>query len=104
MASFLFEHHKILCLGLFDNPDSLRNCSNIYNYSCIYKEAHGLDKYKRKIAEHSGGMCCMQRWYGEWTKRIKDADTIMISDGIRGRDIIEYIHKKIPKLELLYIT
>lgn len=101
MAPFLFEHYKILCLGLFDHPESLKNYSNIYNYSYIYKEIHGLNKYRRKIAEHSNGMCRMERWYGDWTKQVKGVDTIMISDGIRGRDIIEYIHRKNPKARII---
>lgn len=101
MAPFLFEHHKILCLGLFDNPEILKNYSNIYNYSYIYKEIHGLNKYRRKIAEHSNGMCRMERWYGDWTKQVKGVDTIMISDGIRGRDIIEYIHRENPKARII---
>ena len=38
----------------------------------------------------------MNQWYGEWKYKVKDVDTVILSDGIRGRDVIEYIHEKNP--------
>ncbi|MFR7418146.1 hypothetical protein [uncultured Megasphaera sp.] len=96
MNKFEFEKHKVLCLGVFNGFDRLIKYSNIYTYPYIYRGLHGWDRYIKKLNEHGVGNCHMERWYGDWTKHIKDVDTVMLSDGIRGRDIISYIHERNP--------
>ena len=104
MPSYLFEQYRVLCIGIFDSaniPDSLDKFTNLYKYSSVYRNAAGIDKYKRKLCEHGIGPYSMSRWYGHWTEKVTEADVILISDGIRGRDIIKYIHRKNPAARII---
>lgn len=101
MGKYTFENHKVLCLGIFNGFDSLKNYNNIYSYPYIYRKVHGGGKYKKKLNEHGFGTHHMEKWYGDWTEHIKEVDTVMLSDGIRGRDIIEYIHEQNPSARII---
>lgn len=101
MKKFLFESHKVLCLGLFNGFNSLQIYPNIYTYPTIYKKLHGVEKYIYRLKEHGIFNKNMEQWYGAWKEKIKDVDTIMISDGIRGRDIIQFIHKENPSARII---
>lgn len=43
----------------------------------------------------------MKHWYGKWKYRLNDYDTIFISDGIRGRDVVQYIKKHNPAVRII---
>lgn len=100
MKKYLFESHKILCLGLFNKLNDLKKYQNVYIYPLIYKEVYGIDSYKRKLSEHGFGIN-KDKWYGPWKDKLKDVDTVMLSDGIRGRDIIQFIHKENPSARII---
>ncbi len=53
-----------------------------------------------KVAEHLH-LCKMERWYGKWRSNVADFDTVIISDGIRGADVIEYIKKHNPRARII---
>lgn len=93
--------NKILCVGGFDGFDSLKKKLNIYLYKNIYQPVSGINKYYFKIDEHRIGYSHMNQWYGEWKYKVKDVDTVILSDGIRGRDVIEYIHEKNPDARII---
>jgi hypothetical protein len=101
MKKFLFESHKVLCLGLFNGFNSLQIYPNIYTYPTIYKQLHGVEKYIYRLKEHGIFHKKMDQWYGAWKEKIKDVDTVMLSDGIRGRDLIQFIHKENPSARII---
>lgn len=97
----MFESHKVLCLGLFNGFNSLQIYPNIYTYPTIYKQLHGVEKYIYRLKEHGIFHKKMDQWYGAWKEKIKDVDTVMLSDGIRGRDLIQFIHKENPSARII---
>lgn len=90
-----FQDHKILCLGLKGPVDK-----HVASYP-IYREVHGWEKNLRKLQEHLKRKD-MTRWYHPgWTKIVQDFDTVIISDGLRGRDIIDFIRSKNPQMRII---
>lgn len=71
----------------------------------LYKELHGLDKKLFKLYEHVhlGGIA---RWLAGWKDKVAEYDTIMIFDGIRGRDVVEYIrqYNKQARIIIYYVN
>lgn len=94
MKKHIFELHNILCIGVFNGFDSLKNYPNVYTYHSIYKKINGISKYIYKLKEHGISLGNNEDWYGDWKYLLNKVDTVILSDGIRGRDIVEYIHKK----------
>lgn len=101
MKKHIFESHNILCIGIFNGFDSLKNYPNVYTYHSIYKKLHGIDRYIYKLGEHGISLGNNEDWYGDWKYLLNKVDTVMLSDGIRGRDIVEYIHKKNPRARII---
>ena len=91
-----FQNHHILAL---DSCEGLEQYDNI-DVRHIYRDRHGIEKYWYRLQEHLG---CrdMRRWYGDWQHKLADYDTVLISDGIRGRDVVEYINQKNPQARVI---
>lgn len=89
--------HKILILG---GDSSFNKYQNIH-VEPIYVYKNKKDKFFFKIREHLPYINEMSRWYGPWKKSIMNYDTIFISDGIRGRDVIKFIRKSNPKVRII---
>ena len=94
MGEYLFESHKILCIGILTEKSLLLSYPNLYIFPSIYRNVHGIEKYWRKINEHFPLIKHKDKWYSDWKYLVKDVDTVILSDGIRGRDVVEYIHKQ----------
>lgn len=58
------------------------------------------DRHLFKLAEHLP-FVDMTRFYGSWRDRVRDYDTIIIFDAIRGRGVIEYIHQQSPHTRII---
>ncbi len=97
------RYHKIAVLGvvkgLADQYDNI-------DYWPLYRHLSGFaDKELFKLYEHLphcwkkhvGG----DRWYGDWKYNVSDYDTVIIGNGLRGRDLIEYIQDRNPKVRII---
>ena len=71
----------------------------------LYKELHGLQRTLVKLYEHVH-FCNVTRWLEDWKYKIAEYDVIFIFDGVRGRDVIEYIrdHNKRARIIIYYIN
>ena len=71
----------------------------------LYKELHGLQRTLFKLYEHVH-FCNVTRWLEDWKYKISEYDVIFIFDGVRGRDVIEYIrdHNKRARIIIYYIN
>lgn len=71
----------------------------------LYKELHGLQRTLFKLYEHVH-FCDVTRWLEDWKYKIAEYDVIFIFDGVRGRDVIEYIrdHNKRARIIIYYIN
>ena len=71
----------------------------------LYKELHGLQRTLFKLYEHVH-FCDVTRWLEDWKYKIAEYDVIFIFDGVRGRDVIEYIrdHNKRASIIIYYIN
>ncbi len=71
----------------------------------LYRNLHGIGKKLFKLYEHIhlGGIA---RWLAGWKDKVAEYDTIMIFDGIRGRDVVEYIrkHNKRARIIIYYVN
>lgn len=66
----------------------------------LYKEIHGFQKTLFRIYEHFH-FCDISRWLDDWKYKVQEYDVIFIFDGIRGRDVIEYIKKHNSKARII---
>lgn len=94
---FEFEKHHILLLG---GSGRFRQYSNI-DVEEIYYFTDKSAKRQFKLYEHLPFMNNMRKWYGSWAERVKDYDTFIILDGIRGGDVIEYIKENNPHARII---
>ena len=71
----------------------------------LYKDLHGLQRTLFKLYEHIH-FCDVTRWLEDWKYKIAEYDVIFIFDGVRGRDVIEYIrdHNKRARIIIYYIN
>lgn len=71
----------------------------------LYKDIHGLQRTLFKLYEHIH-FCDVTRWLEDWKYKIAEYDVIFIFDGVRGRDVIEYIrdHNKRARIIIYYIN
>lgn len=91
-----FMRHKILLLG------GCARCAKYKNITVqeIYRFAGKRDRMLFKLQEHMA-VGDMSRWYGEWREHTEDFDVVIVFDGIRGSDVIEYIRKKNPRARIV---
>lgn len=90
-------------LALYAPPEFSQYCSaDVYP---LYKELHGLQRTLFKLYEHVH-FCDVTRWLEDWKYKIAEYDVIFIFDGVRGRDVIEYIrdHNKRARIIIYYIN
>lgn len=90
-------------LALYAPPEF----SQYYNADVypLYKDLHGLQRTLFKLYEHVH-FCDVARWLEDWKYKIAEYDVIFIFDGVRGRDVIEYIraHNTKARIIIYYIN
>lgn len=89
-----YKQHKILILQGTQTQNEHVDIDNIYinvNY---------FTKMIKKLHEHTP-IPFKEYWYGEWKKDIKNYDVFIIFDGLRGKDVIEYIKKVNPSARII---
>lgn len=59
----------------------------------IYREVKGWEKKLFKLYEHTH-IGNISTWLEAWKDKVEQYDLIFIVDGIRGRDVLEYIRKR----------
>ncbi|NCB77071.1 MAG: hypothetical protein EOM42_08270 [Negativicutes bacterium] len=90
----LYQQHRTLIL------DGI-SCENEYvRHSKLYVPCRGLKKSLRTLHEHTK-IPGKHIWYEEWQRGLGAYDTVIVFDGLRGRDVIEYIHACNPKARLI---
>lgn len=90
-------------LALYATPEFYQYYSaDVYP---LYKDLHGLQRTLFKLYEHIH-FCDVTRWLEDWKYKIAEYDVIFIFDGVRGRDVIEYIrdHNKRARIIIYYIN
>ncbi|MCR5757021.1 MAG: hypothetical protein K6F95_03855 [Selenomonas sp.] len=93
-----FWNHRILMLGM--GIDAFKEYPNIDSWD-IYHFCGKWDKRIFKLCEHFP-IVSISHWYDEWNKKeLRNYDTIIISDGIRNAEMIEYIKRKSPKSKII---
>lgn len=97
------QQHKLLLLDgvekIEDGLDRIR-CYDNLTLDVIYRPLMGRwQRRLRKYWEHFPFLD-QSRWYSDWTKAVRDCDTIVIINGIRGRDVIEYIRQVNPTAQI----
>ena len=99
---FEFEKHHILLLG---GSEKFRQYPLI-DVEDIYFFKDKLSNRKFKLYEHLPFIADMKEWYGNWAKRVREYDTFIILDGIRGGDVIEFIkeHNQHARIILYYVN
>jgi len=91
------KHHKILIL---DGSKRLKKYSNI-TIDTIYRPLQKKwERDLRKVYEHTTFLD-RSRWYGDWKYNVEEYETIIIINGIRGRDVIEFIQAKNPNARII---
>lgn len=96
-----FEDHKILMLGLWGAVEAFGKYKNI-TVDDLYDFTQSSRK-KFKLAEHLNKYIDfdMSQWYGDWKVSVDRYDTIIISSGIRGRDMVEFIRDRNPSARII---
>lgn len=95
-----FKKHKILMLG---DDKNFAQYPNI-DVKPIYHLHNKKDKLLFKLREHLlflPFVHSMKPYYGLWTNNLMQYDTIFVSDGVRGRDVVQYIKKASPKARII---
>lgn len=71
----------------------------------LYRELGGVEKKLFKLYEHFH-FCNVGRCLASWKDNIEKYDMILIFDGIRGRDVLEYIRSKNQraKIKIYYVN
>lgn len=96
-----FEKHKILILGLWGAAEAFGKYKNI-TVANLYDFTKS-SRNKFKIAEHLNKYLVfdMSQWYGDWKEIVDQYDTVIISSGIRGRDMVEFIRNRNPSARII---
>ncbi|WP_346353545.1 hypothetical protein [Azotosporobacter soli] len=89
-----YQKHKILVL----NGSRKRNA--FVNVAEIYKPMSAIARCLQRLHEHLP-ICGEEIWYEDWKKEIENYDTVILFDGLRGPDIIKYIHRKNPQIRIV---
>lgn len=89
-----YQSHKTLILqGI--------QCENEHvSHGLLYKTPKGVLKILRKVHEYLP-LPGKSLWYSSWKQDINQYDTFIIFDGIRGCDVVDYIHKKNPSARII---
>ena len=71
----------------------------------LYREVKGFEKKLFKLYEHFH-FCSIDRWLAAWKDNVEQYDVVIIFDGIRGRDVLEFIRRKNKriKIKIYYIN
>lgn len=93
------KKHKILLL----HGDKYLSKYNNISVDDIYRNvSKKYEKNLRKLQEHIPAKYWNRtRWYGDWKNNIQDYDIIIIVNGIRGRDVVEFIRKYNEKARII---
>jgi hypothetical protein len=91
-----YKQHKILVLNGWDFS---KHTEAVNSYG-IYTEVNLFTKKIKKLHDHLP-IPFKKIWYGEWKNEIKNYDVLIIFDGLRGGDIIKYIHKINPTARII---
>lgn len=96
-----FEEHKILILGLWGATEAFGKYKNI-TVANLYDFTQS-SRNKFKLAEHLNKYISfdMSKWYGDWQASVGQYDTVIISSGIRGRDMVEFIRDRNPSARII---
>ena len=90
----LYQKHQTLIL------DGIP-CENEYvQHAKLYAPCRGLKKSLRTLHEHTA-LPGKNIWYEAWKQGLAKYDTVIIFDGIRGGDVVEYIHEHNPKARII---
>lgn len=89
-----YKQHKILVLQGTKTQNEYVDVDDLYN------NVNAFTKIIKKLHEHLP-IPYKEIWYRSWKKRIKDYDVIIVFDALRGRDVIEYIHKMNPSARII---
>lgn len=94
-----YKKHRILILK------GTRTQNEYVDNDDMYIQVNPFAKHLRKLHEHIP-IPFKEIWYANWKKRIREYDVIIIFDALRGRDIIQYIHKANPfaRIIIYYIN
>lgn len=102
------EKHKILVIGWPVQP--AQEWTKNYPYvdvARIYREnVTKLEKKQKDLSFHTPkwlqfcDAITPSTWYGEWKKKIKEYDTVILIDEVRGGDVFEFILKNNPACNL----
>lgn len=97
------KNHRIALLGV---AKCLADRYENIDYWPLYASTHGwVNSRKFKLYEHLPRalqkMAHGDQWYGEWKSHIADYDVVIISSGIRGRDVVEYIQERNPSARVI---
>lgn len=95
-------NHKIALLGV---GKCLADRYENIDYWPLYVNTRGwVNSRKFKLYEHLPRalqkMVGGDYWYGEWKAHIAEYDAVIISSGIRGRDVVEYIKECNPDAQI----
>ena len=91
------QQNKILILG---GGSYLGKYPNV-TLGEIYHPVQGKwERDLRKFYEHIPALS-QRRWYGDWQQNIEEYGTIIIVNGIRGRDLIEYMRERNPRARII---
>jgi len=89
-----YKRHKILILH------GTKTQNEHVDIADIYINVNPFTKVLKKLHEHVS-IPLKEIWYENWKKKIQKYDVIIIFDGLRGRDVIKYIHKTNPSTRII---
>ena len=89
-----YKKHKILVLN------GAKTQNEHVDIDHIYINVNSFTKILKKMHEHLP-IPFKEVWYRNWKLRIKEYDVIIVFDGVRGRDVIKYIHKVNPSARII---
>lgn len=100
--------HRILVIGWPVRPAQSWTKNNTYvDVARIYREdITKLEKKQKDLSFHTPrwlqfcGALNPSTWYGEWKQKIKEYDTVILIDEVRGGDVFEYILENNPSCNL----
>lgn len=94
LNQYQYKQHKILVL------QGTKTQNEHVDVDDIYKNVNSFTKILKKLHEHLP-IPFKEIWYRGWKRRIKKYDVIIVFDGLRGRDVIKYIHKVNPSARII---
>ena len=90
----LYKQHKILIL------QGTKTQNEYVEIDDIYSRVNSFTKILLKLHQHLP-IPFKESWYSNWKNKIKNYDVIIIFDALRGRDVIQYIHKINPAARII---